>query len=282
MNLPPRPESGDQPLADKTEIGSDTDHERPPQLSLAAILAIWCAAAIPMPVLAFAVAPALAERTGMMPGIALLLCMIAGMMWQFVLAICLLQRERRLAGGRAHWRDQVWWRSPAEPGTGRRRPVLLLWVIPILGATFLIEATGIGGLLARWLELLVPALADVPVPDIKQLVDPALHGAWWLIPVMLTACLFNYALGEALLFHGYLMPRMQGAFGRLDWLWNGVLFGGYHLIRPLTIPSIMLTGMIWAYVSIRYRSSQIAVYTHAVDALFVMGLTIGVVTGTLP
>jgi membrane protease YdiL (CAAX protease family) len=43
---------------------------------------------------------------------------------------------------------------------------------------------------------------------------------------------FNTVLGEELLFRGFLLPRMNGAFGRGDWLANGVLFAAYHLHMP--------------------------------------------------
>ena len=59
-----------------------------------------------------------------------------------------------------------------------------------------------------------------------------MHGAWgWfgLIVVMMT---FNTVLGEELLFRGFLLPRMNGAFGDRDWIANGVLFAGYHLHKP--------------------------------------------------
>jgi membrane protease YdiL (CAAX protease family) len=37
---------------------------------------------------------------------------------------------------------------------------------------------------------------------------------------------------EELPFCGYLLPGMSGAFGRGDWLVNGVLFAAYHLHVP--------------------------------------------------
>ena len=48
---------------------------------------------------------------------------------------------------------------------------------------------------------------------------------------------FNTVLGEELLFRGYLLPRMNGVFGRRDWLANGVLFAAYHLHVPWVIPA---------------------------------------------
>ena len=250
-----------------------------PQLSLAAIAAFWCAAALPMPALAFWAAPNLAERSGINPGIVLWCCLIAGMAWQFVLAAFFLWREAKMDGRKLSLRTRIWLQAPIEPGTGRRNWHLLLWAIPLAFLTYLIEDTGIADALANLMQWTQSWYADAPPPDLRQLQDPALQGAWWLIPIAITSCLFNYALGEALLFHGFLLPRMNGVFGKWDWFWNGVLFGSYHLIRPLTIPAIVLTGAMWAWPCTRYRSSTFAFVVHAVDGFFVMALTITVVIG---
>ena len=38
---------------------------------------------------------------------------------------------------------------------------------------------------------------------------------------------------------------MQGAFGRVDWLANGTLFGLYHLHQPWGIPGGVLVGALF-------------------------------------
>jgi membrane protease YdiL (CAAX protease family) len=54
-----------------------------------------------------------------------------------------------------------------------------------------------------------------------------------------TAVVFNTVLGEELLFRGLLLPRMNGAFRRRDWLANGVLFAAYHLHMPWVMPATL-------------------------------------------
>ena len=56
--------------------------------------------------------------------------------------------------------------------------------------------------------------------------------------------IFNTVLGEELLFRGLLLPRMNGAFGRWDWVANGVLFAAYHLHVPWTIPANLIDTFI--------------------------------------
>lgn len=70
-----------------------------PQYRGGAILAIWAAAALPMAILAWLVAPALEglfAGSGTVPlAKALFPCLTAGLVWQFVLVVSLLWREQR-------------------------------------------------------------------------------------------------------------------------------------------------------------------------------------------
>jgi hypothetical protein len=96
------------------------------QYSLAKILGIWAAAALPMGALAWVVAPFVASRLdGPLPmGRALLVGLTIGLIWQFVLVLVLVYRER----GSLRWtvlKDALWLRSPAQlQDRTRRRPTL--------------------------------------------------------------------------------------------------------------------------------------------------------------
>jgi membrane protease YdiL (CAAX protease family) len=251
-----------------------------PQYRLAKILLIWLAVALPMPILAFWVAPPLARATGLHPGIAIWALLILGMVWQFVLSVLLLRAEAG-AARQTGWARRLWLQAPRDPRTGAPRLALLWWVLPVIAGSALIELTPLGDLLAATLARLFPALALVPAPDLADLAQPEFVGAWWLVPMALVSALFNYALGEELLFRGVLLPRMRGAFGRWDWVANAVLFGSYHLIRPLTIPAIVLTSLLWTLPARRYRSIWFALIPHGIEGLFLMALVIGLVTGAL-
>ena len=69
-----------------------------PQYGLGKILLIWAAAAVPMAVLGWIVAPTL-SRGSASPGIVRLAVLTIGLIWQFVLAMILLYRE----AGNLHW-----------------------------------------------------------------------------------------------------------------------------------------------------------------------------------
>jgi hypothetical protein len=103
------------------------------QYSLAQILAVWAAAAIPMAVLAWVVAPLLGNLLGGDEGFfeALLLCITAGLIWQFVLVLTLTRGEL----GGLQWsrvQDALWLLSPRDPRSGRVGGMVWWWVLPFV------------------------------------------------------------------------------------------------------------------------------------------------------
>jgi membrane protease YdiL (CAAX protease family) len=88
---------------------------------------------------------------------------------------------------------------------------------------------------------------------------------------------FNTALGEELLFRGVLLPRMQGAFGRWDWVANGVLFAFYHLHEPWLIPSSLVDIFALSYPSRRYRSALIGIIVHSSQSFLFLALLLSLV-----
>jgi uncharacterized protein len=245
-----------------------------PQYRRGTILAVWAAAALPMAALAWLVAPFVAARlsgeTNVPLAKALLVSLTAGLVWQFVLVLILVRREQ----GTLRWsvvREALWLRSPRSPRTGRVGGRLWLIVIPLVVGPMLV-----GG-------LLIPNLAAPPADrnlDTFLASDAAasfLHGNWAWFAVIVVMLLFNTVLGEELLFRGFLLPRMHQAFGRADWVANGVLFAAYHLHVPWSIPTNLL-DMLWlSYPSMRYRSAWIGIAVHSAPALISIPLLLTVV-----
>jgi uncharacterized protein len=199
------------------------------QYSLAQILGVWAAAAVPMGALAWVVAPWLEDQLeGDEPfAQALLICVTAGLIWQFVLVVILIRREL----GTLRWsrvREALWLRSPRDPKTGRSGGRVWLWALLFLF------------LLALW--QLVPGISGPSPRDFPEFLssdrgEDFFRGAWGWFAVVVAFTVFNSVLGEELLFRGLLLPRMRGVFGKRDWLANAVLFGLYHLHQPWGCPS---------------------------------------------
>jgi uncharacterized protein len=226
------------------------------QYSLATILGIWAAAALPMAALVWVVAPWLADRLDGPVALprAIIVGLTVGLIWQFVLVMFLVYREQ----GSLRWpilKDALWLRAPRSPTTGRVGGRLWLVLIPcvlLLGA-----------------EELIPSFPPVAGHDFSAFVgshagQAFLSGNWGWFAIIVALMVFNTVLGEELLFRGLLLPRMQGAFGRFDWVANGVLFALYHLHVPWAIPQTLLVDTFAeAYPSRRYRSALIGIIVHS-------------------
>jgi uncharacterized protein len=245
---PSRPDAADS----KVEI---------PQYRRRAILAVWAAAALPMAALAWLVTPAVADRLsgeGEVPmAKALLICLTGGLIWQFVLVVALVGREQRSL----RWstlREALWLRSPRSPRSGRiggRMWLVLIPLIAVFGAKQFIPGPP------------HPANRDLGSFLSSDAGQSFMRGNWAWFGLMLVLWVFNTVLGEELLFRGFLLPRMNGAFGRGDWAANGVLFAAYHLHVPWAIPANLLDTFIVSYPTKRYRSAWIGIAVHSAQSV---------------
>lgn len=230
-----------------------------PQYSRRRVLGIWAAAALPMAALAWVAAPLLHatfEGPSAWPR-AILLCLTVGMVWQFVLVMLMVRREQ----GSLRWpvlKDALWLRAPRNPRSGRRGGRLWWVLVPLI---LLVGAK--------------EALPKIPAPvnrDQGLFLESAVgqeffSGNWLWFAVIVTMMVFNTVLGEELLFRGLLLPRMKGAFGRWDWVVNGVLFGVYHLHLPWSIPANTLDTFFISLPASRYRSALIGICVHSVQTV---------------
>jgi membrane protease YdiL (CAAX protease family) len=244
------------------DVPADRESVALPQYSIPQILAVWAAAALPMGALAWLVAPVLADQFGGEENVpmakALLLCLAAGLIWQFILVVLLVRREQ----GTLAWpvvREALWLRSPRSPSSGRRGGRLWLILIPlIVGFALAHEA--------------IPAPGAPENRDFGEFLSTDagkdfLEGAWGWYAVILVGFLFNTVLGEELLFRGLLLPRMNGAFGRGDWVANGLLFTAYHLHVPWAMLGVLTDLATIIYPSKRYRSALIGIAVHSAQSV---------------
>src|SRR5215203_5820923 len=230
------------------------------QYSLAQILAVWAAAAVPMGVLAWIVAPLLRDQLGGDDPFAqaLLICIAVGLIWQFVLVLILTRREL----GGLEWprvREALWLRRPRDPKTGRVGGRVWWWVLPFVVLFALEEVLSIPG----------PSVRDFGDFLDSDRGEDFFRGAWGWFAVVVVLAVFNTVLGEELLFRGLLLPRMQGVFGRRDWVVNGALFALYHMHLPWIIPSTFVDGIfLLAYPSRRFQSAWVGIIVHSVQSPF--------------
>ena len=107
-----------------------------PQLGLRGIIAVWAAAALPMGLLAWVVAPLVADQLSGPNALirALIIALTAGLVWQFVLVMALVGREQGSLRPSV-LRDALWLRAPRAPRTGKRGGKLWLVVVPLIVAS---------------------------------------------------------------------------------------------------------------------------------------------------
>jgi membrane protease YdiL (CAAX protease family) len=232
------------------------------QYSLAQIAGVWAAAAIPMGLLAWVVAPWLDGRIGGEDPLAkaLLICLTVGLIWQFALVLILVGREQ----GSLRWsrlRAALWLRSPRDATTGRSGGRLWLWALVFVLAYGMLEALPV--------HLSGPSDRDFGRFVQSDAGQELFHGAWGWFGLVVVLSVFNTVLGEELLFRGLLLPRMRGAFGRGDWLANAILFGLYHLHIPWAIPSAVAGGLLFSYPSRRFESALMGIVVHSAQSVVV-------------
>lgn len=256
------------------------------QYSLGKILGIWAAAALPMAFLGW-VAPALVGDgfdlgIGRENNIAFTRAafITVGLIWQFVLAMAIIGREE----GNLRWstiRRRCWLNTPRDPRTGRSNRKLFLWLVPLFALLALIQLSPLHQV---W-EAAFPFLGEPEKYSFSALMESderkaAIEGAWHVLALFVVLGVFNTILGEELLFRGILLPRMRGAFGRADWVANGVLFGLYHLHQPWTILGSTLEGIFClALPSNRVRSAWFGIILHSGQTVFFTFAALGLVLG---
>jgi uncharacterized protein len=242
------------------------------QYSLAKIVGVWAAAALPMGFLGWVCVPLLSDQLGGRdPFIeSLLICLNVGLFWVLGLTLILLRREQ----GRLEWSrvvDGLWLRSPRSPKTGKIGGTVWLWAIPfaLLSAAINFLPIDPEGPLPRDLPLLLQKDQDR--------LETFFSGSWgWFALLVLLS--FLAPVVEELFFRGLLLPRMRNVFGRIDWVVNGAMFGLYHLHQPWGIPTSVLDGVLTqAFPTKRYQSTWMGLITHTLPSFLIIGVVLPLV-----
>jgi membrane protease YdiL (CAAX protease family) len=226
-----------------------------------------------MGVLTWVVAPAIKDSFGGAGNVpmakALLTLITAGLIWQFALVAFLVWREQHTFRW-SRLKDALWLRSPRSPRSGRIGGRVWLVVIPLMIAYAAVP-------------FLAPRIAHADDRDFGSFLESDagqsfMSGNWGWYALLLVLWVFNTVLGEELLFRGVLLPRMNGVFGRGDWVANGVLFGLYHVHVPWVIPETLLGDtLIVSYPAKRYRSAWIGIVVHSAQSVVLAAIVLTLV-----
>lgn len=100
-----------------------------------------------------------------------------------------------------------------------------------------------------------------------------------MLGLFFVMALFNTVLGEEFIFRGVLLPKMEGAFGKWDWVANGVIFGFYHLHQPWGVLASVTTGLLYAFCGKHFHSNWFPIIMHSGQSVFFLFLILGLVLG---
>lgn len=245
--------------------------------SLKKILLIWLASALPMGLLAYVITPQVVKATGWSPLITYWFAVNVGLVWQFILSLIVL----KIDGYKLKWKTVVTrmrYQKPVHPKTGKSSYWLLLWTIPfiVLSAIIQMEVLHLPDVDA----VLAPLIKSLPQYDMSNLTVEEFKGAWWILGIYLFTAIFNYILGEEFMYWGILLPKMKHIFGRWDWFFTGVLFGFYHLHKPQIILSTALYfGFVFAFPSKLFKSNWMAVIIHGMEGILGLVLVLAAILG---
>ncbi|MCP4547273.1 MAG: CPBP family intramembrane metalloprotease [bacterium] len=111
---------------------------------------------------------------------------------------------------------------------------------------------------------------------ITEFMGQHLAGQTWVIPYMFVCLLLN-AFGEAMLWRGLLLPRMELNYGRWAWVVNGLFWvflfhAGFRHLYPALIPGCL----IMPYLAQRTNSTWASLVIHFTGGLLIF---MAIVTG---
>lgn len=244
-----------------------TEEDR--QYSKAKILGLWALVALPMGIFRFVLFPFLAGRVNIHPGILYWWLMIIGMMWQFVLSMIILKKEL----GRitfAGLKKRLWLNPPIDQKTMKVKMKAYWLVIPIILYAFFFEQLGLFDFIEKGISSIFPILAEPASIKIESLMAPEFRDAWYILGITIISSIFNYLLGEELFFRGILLPKMNGAFGKRDWFFNGILFAAYHLHKIAEIPLFLIGSIFYSFLNKKYKSFYPGLIIHGVEGVVLL------------
>ena len=252
------------------------------QYTLWQILGIWLAAGFPMWLPGWMAYPAMsADLQPVDAGLLRMKLLTIGLIWQFVLAMIVLYREEgniRLST----ISRRFWLNHPISARTGETKKALWWWIIPLILLVASLEI-GLRSTLVNLWTGIFPFFAEPNGYDASTLFSPELRtqwvGGWNLLGLFFVLALFNTFLGEEFIFRGVLLPKMEGVFGKWDWVANGILFSLYHLHQPWGILATLPADLVFAYSGKHFHSNWFPILLHSGQSVFVLFLILGLVLG---
>jgi membrane protease YdiL (CAAX protease family) len=256
------------------------------QYSILKIISIWLLSAAPMGILVYFINPILSpgfETDPLGAAFTRISLITLGLIWTFILSLIIIYREE----GNLSWtiiKERLKLKTPIDPKTGEPSRKMWLWTIPFILILFLVIYTVIGPPLDTQWFTLFPRFAPTVGSNLNEVfasteIQAKVVGNWTFFGLFLIMAVFNI-LGEEFLFRGILLPKMEGVFGKGNWVANGAFMGAYHWHQPWTIPgSIVASIVCMSYPVKRFESTYMSIIIHGFQFIITIPMIIMLVLG---
>jgi membrane protease YdiL (CAAX protease family) len=244
-------------------LRQDPDCVEVPQYRLGTILLMFAWPAVWFTLLIYVIGRQFIPEGSTTPTWLLLLVIVLGTGAELVAGLILLHREGyplRISA----LRDRIRWRWPKG-----WKAWVLTEVVFILGMSLSMAMGRVNRVLASvpgfvppewWPAASNPTIQVNSANDVFP--DITLKGNFLFVLLYFVIGLVFNIFGEEIYYRGYLLPRMRGAFGRWDWVANGVLFTLKHIYQRWLFPGILVGGLSFAFAAGPLGSLPLAMVYH--------------------
>jgi membrane protease YdiL (CAAX protease family) len=244
-------------------LSQDINRDEIPQYGVGAIVLMFAWPAVWFTLLIYVIGRQFIPVGGVTPTWLRFLVIILGTGAELVAGLVLLFREGyRLTPGAL--RDRIRWRWPK--GWKAWAVVIIVFV---LGMSLSMVMGPVNRALASVPGFVPPAwwgAANNPTVKVNSAADAFpdvnLRGNYWFVLLTIVIGLVFNIFGEEIYYRGYLLPRMRGAFGKWDWVANGVLFTLKHIYQRWLFPGILVGGLSFAFAAGPLGSLPLAMVYH--------------------
>jgi membrane protease YdiL (CAAX protease family) len=244
-------------------MGQEIDQDKIPQYGVGASILMFAWPAAWYTLLIYVIGRQFIPQGATTPTWVLMMVTVLGTGAELATGLLLLHREGyplRIST----LRDRIRWRLP----TGWKAWTLVVIVL-ILGM-FLSMAMGPANRALATIPGFVPPEwwppASNPTVQVESVNDVfpdiTLEGNYlFVLLYFLIGLVFNI-FGEEIYYRGFLLPRMRSAFGKWDWVANGVLFTLKHVYQRWLYPGILVGGLSFAFAAGPLGSLPLALVYH--------------------
>lgn len=244
-------------------LSQDIDRDSIPQLGVWTIILMFAWPAAWFTFLIYVVGRQLIPEGGTTPTWLRLLVIVLGTGAELVAGLVLLRREGyRLTLGAL--RDRIRWRWPKG-----WKAWALAAIVFVLGMSLSMAMGPVNRGLASVPGFVPPewwGAGNNPTVQVNSAADAfpdiELEANYLFVLLYLAIGLVFNIFGEEIYYRGYLLPRMRGAFGKWDWVANGVLFTLKHVYQRWLYPGILVGGLGFAFAAGPLGSLPLAMVFH--------------------